>query len=304
MNNKDWNVGCCANDAYAQHTGVMLHSMLKNCSVPQKIRIFLVDGGMSSLNKKKIEKVVTSNGAKIEFIKPDLELVKGLKIIRHLGIDTYNRFSLIENTPVEKMLYLDSDLIVEGDVKEIFDLDFKDNILFAVRDPGVDSKKKKKWGVPRDKHYFSAGVLYIDCKKWRKEKLTEKVLAYLRDNAEKLEFADQDAVNAVLYDRWKEMPLNWNVLIRIFFKNWPGTIICGFTDEEIKRITDNPKIVHYAGFLKPWFFWDFVPLKKRYFHYLKDTPWKNFRPNDKNLAGLVRRLKCYFNVFYLKNISR
>src|SRR3989338_2879255 len=51
-------IGCACNDAYAQHLGVMIYSMLKNCKNPNKIIVYVADGGISTDNKKKIEFVL------------------------------------------------------------------------------------------------------------------------------------------------------------------------------------------------------------------------------------------------------
>ena len=56
---KDLDVGCLANDSYAQHLGVTLYSLLENCSCPEKIKIHIMDGGISKENRAKLDFIAT-----------------------------------------------------------------------------------------------------------------------------------------------------------------------------------------------------------------------------------------------------
>ena len=298
------NIGCSSNENYAQHLGVMIYSLLKNCSCPERVRIFLMDGGLFESSRERLNKIVEKFNAEIVFRKPDSEMLKGLKICRHIGIETYYRFSLIESEEYDKLLYLDADLVVNGDIRDIFDKKFEENIVFAVKDPGGSNEKKSSLGISLEKPYFNAGVLLIDCKRWKREGVTERVLKFIRENPDKIEYADQDGLNAVLVEKWRELDPFWNVLTRLCFyvylrlKNPPN-----YENENIKEIIRNPKIIHYASFIKPWFFLDPSPYKSVYWAYLRETPWGRNNYSDKNLSGILRRIFYYFGIVRTKLIK-
>lgn len=295
-------VGCSCNDNYSQHLGVMLYSMLKNCSSPRRIKIWLADGGISNLNKQRIKEIVARFNAKINFVIPDRKNLKDLKICRHLGIETYYRFYLIENLGLRKLLYLDGDMVVEGNILEIFDLKFKNNIFFAVKDPGGSELRKKIFNIPEGNPYFNAGVLFIDCEKWRKERITDKVIKYMLNNPEKLEFADQDGLNALAIGKWSELDPSWNIITRIFYRKYmPWMSITAFNEKEIREMLKKPRVIHYAGLIKPWFFFDFHPLKKRYWYYLKETPWEDYKYPDKSISGMAKRARSYLKAIIEKH---
>jgi len=298
--NQKFNIGCSSNDKYAQHMGVMIYSLLANCKNPEKIKIFVVDGGISEDNKNKIKKVTSKFKAELKFLSPEIDLT-GIRVYKHFGIETYYRFFLFDKCNFEKILYLDSDLIVEGDISEIFKIDFAENIIFAVKDPGAYEDKKRLLDIPVKNLYFNAGVLYVDCNKWKKEKISEKSIGYMKKNPDRIEYADQDALNHILIEKWKELDPSWNVITRVYYKKYlPWMKISDYKKEELDLVAKNPKILHFAGIVKPWFLLDRHSKKGRYIFYLQKTPWRNYKFPDSNLKGFLRRLKDYFNFIFEK----
>ena len=301
-NNKEFiNIGCSSNENYAQHLGVMIHSLLKNCSCPQNIRIFLMDGNISAENKEKINFIVKMFNSKIKYIVPEKKSLDGLKPHRHISIETYYRFNLIDNIKSEKMLYIDADLVVLGDIKELYDIPFEDNIIFAIKDPGGSIRRKKELGIPLEKHYFNAGVLLINCKKWKNEDISKKAIDYMVKNPEKIQYADQDGLNVILINKWKELNPTWNLITRLFYFKYLKLIRPpNYEKDNLSEITKKPKIIHYAGFIKPWFLLDPCPYKSVYWKYLKETPWKDYNYPDRSLKGMLKRINYYFKIIRQK----
>jgi len=289
-------VGCASNDNYAQHMGVMIYSLLENCSCPEKVRFFVLGSEISSQNRARLESISKKFGSKMIFLNADMSLLKNIKTYRHLGVAAYLRFQLIDGVKVKKLIYLDCDIVVEGDIKSLFDIDIGDNILLAVRDPGIPASKKKLLNMSPGRFYFNSGVLVINCDKWKSENVTRQVLAYIEKDSNKIEFADQDALNVILSKSWKQIDISWNVITRFFYsKIFPWIKIYDYSKEEIKRVNKNQKIIHYATTIKPWFFLDVNPLKKRYWYYLKKTPWRDYRAPDSSFLGMYKRMGDYLD---------
>jgi len=298
-------VGCLSNDVYAQHLGVTLYSLLENCSCSERIKVHVVDGGISNKNKQKLNSVVEKFKASITYLKPDLNLLKGVEISKRFGKETYYRFSLIETAKTDKLLSIDSDMVVKGDIKELFDLKFKDNIIFAVKDLDLPLTNRIKLGLKEDTPYFNSGLLLIDIKKWKNNKITEKAINWIRKNPHKTEFADQDGLNMALLNDWKEIDSSWNVLTKTFYyKNKPLTDNSYKNKEKIHKKIEPPNIIHYTGFLKPWFFLDPVPYKKEYINYLRKTPWKDYKFPDLNPGIAIIRMTKITKFIYEKFIKK
>lgn len=295
-----FDIGSSSNDNYAQHLGIMMYSLLSNCSRPEKVRFFIVDGGISEGNKEKMRKVTSTFGAKLTFAKPNYETIKGLKVCRYLGVETYHRFSLIEETKVSRLFYLDCDLVVCGDVAEIFELDIKKDLVCAVEDILINDEKKKSLGIKPSKPYFNAGVLFINCDKWRKDKVSNRVIDYIRKNPEKINMADQDGLNAVLKDKWRQLDPSWNVIARTLVYKKIAFMFNEKYREKFERLDSQVNIVHFAGHPKPWRFWHFIPMKSEYWRNLKQSPWKNYRYPDANIQGLFKEISSLTNTIIQK----
>lgn len=298
-------VGCLSNDPYAQHLGVTLYSLLENCSSPERIRIHVVDMEISENNKKKLTSIAKKFSSHIIYLKPNPDIFKGVATSKRFGKETYYRFSLIETAKTNKLLSIDSDMIVKGDVKELFELKFKNNIIFAVKDLDLPIANRLKLGIKADTPYFNTGLLLVDIKKWKKNKITEKATKWMRENAEGAEFADQDGLNIALLNKWNEIGTEWNVLTKIYYYRYPIPFMHNYNrkaEETYKKIKQ-PKIIHYTGFLKPWFFLDPVPFKGEYLYYLRKTPWKDYKFPDKNFKAVFSRIFKIAGFFYAKFVK-
>ncbi|MGV8142526.1 MAG: glycosyltransferase family 8 protein [Candidatus Pacearchaeota archaeon] len=283
------NVGSLADNNYAQHLGVTIYSMLKNCSDPSRIKLFIIDGGFSEINRKKLDTVAQEFGLKINYIKPDVRMLKGVKVQEKFTIATYYKFCLLESVKTDKLLYLDSDLVVDRDINEIYHMNLGRNIALAVEDEDISTKHKVQLGLKGDQSYFNAGVLMINMRKWREAKINYKAIKFIRENPEKVEFSDQDGLNFALRGEWGMVNSSWNSLAkRYYFRSKPK---------------DKRLIIHYAGFLKPWNTIDIVPFKSRYGYYASLTPWSDTRYIDKNFSKVLKRIKDCF-LFTIKMILK
>ena len=256
-----------------------------------------MDGGISKENKNKINSIAELYSAQIKYLNPQKELIAGLKECRHISTDAYYRFFIIENQNLKKILYLDADLIVLDDIKKLWETKFEENIIFAVKDPGGSDDKKKSLNIDKKEHYFNSGVMLIDCAKWKKEKITQRAINFMLNNPEKIEYADQDGLNAVLKGKWREISPQWNLITRlIYYKYLPFLKVPNYEKENISVMIKNPKIIHYASFIKPWFFLDPSPYKSVYWDYIKETPWKDYKQPDKSLKGIFQRVSYYLRI--------
>ncbi|MCR2061886.1 glycosyltransferase family 8 protein [Campylobacter helveticus] len=162
---------------------------------------------------------------------------------------------------VKTCLYLDSDMLVFDDVRELFELDLKDNIAAVVGDMGSKKAKIKfkeaneKKIFYFDENYFNAGFLLINVKEYKKAQIEERC----EDLASKcfyIKSADQDLLNASIEPKRRlKLDFAWN-----FFVNAYAYVITkddkkgylNYTREEFERSFKNPKILHLC--FKPWKF--------------------------------------------------
>jgi lipopolysaccharide biosynthesis glycosyltransferase len=292
-------VVCAADDNYAMPLTVTVRSALVNLNSQRKILLFIIDGGIKNHNKQKILQSISIDNCEIKFIpKPDSWL--DLMEFDNLGKDhwlsvsgaAFYRLMIAELLPKEfdKAIYLDCDLVVRGNLEELWANDLVDNYILAVQNltiPYVSSPwgllNYKELGISPDTKYFNSGVLVINLKKWRDDKMTIKAIEYLNKNKEYIRMHDQDVLNALFANQWGELDRRWNVPPYIIgiYSSWADS---PFSEEVYNVLISEPYIIHYLTDKKPWTS-RHTPLKDYFFHYLDMTAWSGWR------LTIWRRLK-------------
>lgn len=196
-----------------------------------------------------------------------------------LKIDSY----LDDN--VSKCLYLDSDMLCLFDIRELFAIDLKDNILAAINDPGTKKRKiQYKENSTTKTHYFTndyfnSGFLLINTSAYKANKIQEKCET-LAHNCTYIKAADQDLLNATIpSDKLLRLPIAYNFssisfCISICKDENPNRLNC--TRVEFMESYKNPKIIHYGE--KPWkFLQSYIDSKGEnindiWWKYAADTP--------------------------------
>jgi lipopolysaccharide biosynthesis glycosyltransferase len=142
---------------------------------------------------------------------------------------------------VERILYLDCDMLVREDVRYLFDLDLRGNAIAAVRDTigafitgGKDIRKNRDIFDPAD-YYFNAGMLVIDVAEWRSADIVGRMEEALATGVMQRIYYDQDLLNLIFKHKWYKLDWRWN------------TIDARHAHEGL-----DPAILHYTGDTKPW----------------------------------------------------
>jgi lipopolysaccharide biosynthesis glycosyltransferase len=253
MNSRDCiHIVTVSNDVYAPHLAVMLYSLLENKESRNPVRIYVIDSNISVENKLLLVKTTRKYKAKIYFKQIDPTLYSGFPTISYVTQETYYRLSIPDLfDKIDKVIYLDSDMIVKQDITELWNTDISQYYLGAVYDPWVLGSRNDALFMPKDSTYFNAGMLLINLKKWREDNIKNKIIQFINTYSDDLRYCDQDALNAVLHDQWLPLDPKWNFQTDHFY------------DPSLKNI--NPAIIHYVGGKKPWH--SYHPLNKHYFMY-------------------------------------
>jgi lipopolysaccharide biosynthesis glycosyltransferase len=243
---------------YAKYLGVMLHSLLENLGDKTNTNIFIMERNLSIKNKIKLQRIVGRFNLKVEFITiNDNDYRYSFPKVRYWPKEAYYRILIPEvlGKDINKVLYLDCDLIIREDISKLWNINIDDYFIAGVDEEAVDEKRKEALSIPAESIYFNSGVLLINLQKWRENNISSKVIQYIEDNLTIIRWPDQDALNAILYDKCLKLEPKWNY----------STVIQ-------KRIyIVNPAIVHFIGPNKlqnPK-----QPFKEEYFKYLKSSRW-------------------------------
>ncbi|MGH8001475.1 MAG: glycosyltransferase family 8 protein [Brasilonema sp.] len=277
-------VVCAADDGYAMPLAVVIRSVLENLRSDRFCTFFIIDGGISQKNKNNILRVSNSKQCKIQWLKPPDALLNNMKLSGHLKVATYYKILIPVLLPDNycKVIYLDSDLIVQGDLGQLWDRNIGNNYLLAVPDSGIPYvssfyglENYKELGLASHYKYFNAGVLVFNLEKMRSQSTSMQVIQYLENNKEYIRWHDQDGLNAVLAGKWGELEPRWNQLPSLYnYSSWEDS---PFSREEFTNGLKDPYIIHFASSNKPWNSTVYHPANNLFFHYLDKTPWAGWR---------------------------
>ncbi len=287
-------VACCTDANYVMPLAAMVRSLLvhKNPAAPVALNIF--DGGVPEDDKVRLRDSWPSGGLEIRWLTPDYSAVAGLPLWGAWPPIAYADLLLAEALPesFHKALWLDSEMILRRDIGELWNTDLGDFPLLAVQDlaiPYVSSRcglaHYQELGLAPDAKYFNTGVMVVNLDWWRKNQVARKVLEYLRDRRHRVHLLDQDGLNAVLGGRWGELDPRWNQIASIAGR--PFLRVRHLDAAQYRQVVEDPWIVHYAGFWKPWRYHNRNPERALYFHYLDMTAWAGWRPRP-TLRSLLR----------------
>lgn len=249
-------------DNYAPFLAVSVKSLLATASKEYFYKIHVLSAEISEENKNKLLKMKTKNSS-IEFC--DLsrridELGAKLHLRDYYTRATYYRFFIANLfTQYDKALYLDCDIALVGDISILYKTELGTNLLCAapeevMREVEVFGNYVEKFLGIACQNYFSAGVLLMNLKLFREEKIEEQFIELLS----RYKFAvtqDQDYLNVLCKDRVVICGEEWN-------KSPFG--------EEMSEA--KLMLVHYKLNWKPWHY-DNIMYEKYFWHYAKKTSY-------------------------------
>jgi len=258
------------------HYMVLLAALLKsieaNIAADTKMDLWIVEDGVTKVNKGKLEKSRDAAVTSLHWKSVREVIPAGTKLPLDQSswpLNIYMRLFIPYFIPegVEKVLYLDVDMIVLKDLGALMQTDLKNNTIAAVLDPNVRTFDNSWGGVlnyqslgfPGDTAYFNTGLLLIDLPKWRANNTTEKILDCIHQNRKFANFPDQYGLNIVLANKWLHLDTRWNHFATID--------------------ADAPFIIHFVQ-RKPIYktYSNNVAYKDLFYHYLKLTEWRNVKP--------------------------
>ena len=253
-------------DGYMPFLAVALESLIENSSKQYYYSIKILYTNIKEENKKKINKYKREN-VNIEFVDLNyyIEKVKDKLYTRDYYTNTtYFRLFIANLYPqYNKAIYLDSDIVVLGDIAELYNQDIGDNLIAAAPDDVIQTIKvfqeyaEKVVGVADYRNYFNAGILLMNLDEFRKFNFQNKFL-YLLETIKFTVAQDQDYLNRLCKGK-----------VKIIDKAW-DTMPVGTETLEEKDL----KIVHYNLADKPWHY-DNIKYKEYFWKYAKKTEYYN-----------------------------
>jgi lipopolysaccharide biosynthesis glycosyltransferase len=222
--------------------GVTLNSLLKNCSDPKKLNIYILCADLSTFDKKNISKLLSRYDITKEvFI--DFDAKKYFGHFNSLQGDrtAYGRLLLQDYVLEDTVLYLDADLVIELDVLSIERFDFRDRAIAAVKGSELRYALDNPFlineiGLDPNISVFNSGIILFNMKVWREKDIKAQCLAFAENFSSKLISHDQTILNALFAGNFAHLPEEFNV-------PWYANV---------RRPIRKKAILHFLGSPKPW----------------------------------------------------
>lgn len=281
-------IACNIDANFMQHCAVTLVSLFEN-NKSADICVHIVAPSLSEENQQILRNLVASYGNDIRFYFPPEDLLSCFaikKFGKRISMATYYRcmFSAILPDDVEKVLYLDCDIVVLGDISEFWNTDLSGCGAACIEDIGKDEDERyERLHYDRSYSYFNAGVLLINLDYWREHKVDKQCVEYFQTYPERILFNDQDLLNVVLHKDKVFVPLKWNMQDG-FYRYGIDKKVADWNNFREELL--HPVILHYTN-KKPWNYDSMHPLRSEYYKYLDMTPWQGQRP----LSSLKKRVQ-------------
>lgn len=268
---------------------VLLTSILVN-NKDATFHFHAIATGISEADKVEIQRFVHQHRAAVSFYEISPEATEGLVLPKHLHFTEavyYRLFfpSLVPNH-VKKLLYLDTDIVVMGNVAELYHTALNGQPAGAVAEVNATANRPDL-GIHETGTYFNSGVMLMDVLEWKKQKISEKAVQFLRDFPEKIVWPDQDALNVVLMNNYTKLDAKFNVL--------PADIPKQLPKRKYREFLSDKVVMHYTfKDHKPWNITSVSKFRYLYQNYLKQSPrahrkkYEDFRLTKSVVKTLVK----------------
>lgn len=303
------------NEKYAPYAGVSITSLLENNKHFEQIRIIILGENLSESSCRKMEQLVSGYGRKISFIDAEEQI----EMMKKIGMPAYRSSYaanlrlflpyLVEDS-LEKILYLDADTVVVGNLEELI-ADTGDELPLYMALDSLGMKHKEEIGLAKDDYYFNSGVILFNLKKWKQKNLTDQIVSHVKNVRNNYPAPDQDLLNIVCKDqigilkpRYNFQPVHVAFSIHSYCKTYSNEGY--YSRRELEQAKETPCIYHFFRFLGefPWDKDNAHPDTELFDKYLLISPWKDYEKKKAELGIVFKMEKLLYkalpSTFFLK----
>lgn len=292
------NVAFICDNGYVMPTIVAIISLIENKSRGTQLGLYILADNLSLENKEVFLSLATKS-CRVALIEVDSTPYKGVeKQYSNVSRASLLKFSIPEIIrEVDKVLYLDGDIVVRKDLSELYEIDLANHYAAVV----ADGPKKKVPGGRKhvycgDPLYFNSGMMLLNLRKMREEGLTQRLIDFRL--YEYNYFMDQDAFNRVFGRNVIHLSLQYNMLLHLIsFQNEDYSMkqLSDFYHlscyETVDDMLDDAVVLHYT-LAKPWRYFD-IPGADVWMTYYRKSSFGNITLERSAFTTYVLGAKIY-----------
>lgn len=294
------------NDNYVWLMGISCVSLFENNKNLQDLNVYLIGEHISEISKNKLYKIASDYNRNIYIIDaPQLEIPDVLVSTRWPYAAFMRLFSAqILPSNITKILYLDCDTIINGEISELIKIDISGKIALGVRDC-ISELYRKNIGLSINDFYINAGVILFNLEELRKININDKIQNYMKKFGKLINYADQDLLNGIFKKQIGVMKANYNVMTIDLVYDYKDVIKLRkpteyYSEQEFECAKKEPLIIHYTTnmrTIRPWYSNTNHPMAEKFELYKNKSPWGNieyqkkiFSDKQNVIVGVVQKL--------------
>lgn len=300
-NNNKLNVLYFFSEVFADVAATSIVSLLENNKSFDGITVYIIDDSISKQKREKLSRLVSSYNRNIVYINaPDPVGFFNFPFkSRYQMGHSYMRMCIGSLVPdsVEKILCLDSDTLVLGDLTRLWETDMKDNILAGVADCVNIKAFRKQFMLNKNDIYCNAGMFLVNLKEWRKCNIEDKIRETIKKHNGNIFFFEQTLMNYVCRGRIIKLPPEYNSFTLFYAMSYKNLMIWRrptnyYTEEQSLKAKQSPVIIHFTRnfymMSRPWIKGCDHPMTNEYVKYKQMTPWKALVDDKRSWSKKMR----------------
>lgn len=295
----------CDNN-YVWIMGISVISLFENNKNCSDLNVFLLGENISKENKDILNRIAEEYCRKIFVIDvPKLDIPDTLVSARW-PLSAFTRLfsGILLPKEIDKILYLDCDTIICGDITELDGIDFKGKMVCGVLDC-ISGTYKKNIGLTLDNPYINAGVLLFDVNELRKLDIKNTIDSYMKKYMKLINYADQDILNGMFKGEIGILNPKFDVMTIDVVHSYKEIKTLRkptafYSEEELLKGIRDRRIIHYTTnmrVVRPWFTNTDHPLASEFRKYMEMSPWKDkvladmiFSSKEAKIIGVIEKL--------------
>lgn len=297
-----------SDDKFAEILGVSMVSLYENSKDMHDIIVYVLDSGITVANKQKLNLVAESyhRSAPVWINAKDISHELGMDIAVDRGsLSQYARLFVSSDLPsdLEKVLYLDCDIIINKSIRELWNINFCGKTIAALMD-AFSKYYRMNIDLNSNDIMFNSGVMLIDLKRWKKNKVEQRLMEFIRSKNGMIQQGDQGVLNSVLSHETYCFDPKFNSVTVFYDFTYKEMLIYRrpprfYTKEQVEAAVKEPNVIHFTtSFLsnRPWIEGCKHKYVGEWMRYKEMSPWNNYslwkdtRPKWRQKGLIVYRL--------------
>lgn len=274
------NIAYACDDKFALVLGVSLMSLYSTNLCCNELNVYIIEQDISNDSKKKLEAIADSFGRTLHFVSAKGLTDESMKSDRG-SQSAFSRLYLHLLLPdIDKILYLDCDLLVLEPLDGLYDTDINDYFCAGIRDC-ISKSHLKDIRLPPESLYVNSGVLLLNLTMWRSSRISERFNEISERYRGMVPYTDQGIINLAFFGKIMPLELKYNVYTALFDFSYENLIrfrkpAVYFSKAECDNALAAPTIVHFTTSflsLRPWIYGCKHPYADLWLQYYMRSPW-------------------------------